>query len=364
MATIRIKRIRTLTELDTLEKIWTELERLDGGPSIFQSWTWNRLWCEEVLLRRKRAYLDVRVVEDGAGRALAVLPLFTEALAGPMVRITQFLGHRMSFHKDVLLADPKSPELADIVIRALLQDLGSSGVLHLRHLDGESMFTKRLVVNQVAEPQCTRLYLQADPTITDQRMRLGPSRRSSLRRGENRLRRQFDIAFRVQSGMAFLEAFDELIDLHHRRFTAKGSPTSLIGPSLAFFRTATSTLSKAGNCEIIQLQANGVTIAAVLMACHKRRYFFLQSGFDPKFSRFSPMRLLLTESMRRGFEDLRCEIYDLGTGYEQYKFDWSPIVGTNYMCCRGGTSLYARSVAAFYRAAFLYYSPSSTPPVT
>ncbi len=76
MPTIRIQRIQTLQALDAMEDIWTDLEHREGGPSIFQSWLWNRTWCEHVLSSRPQAHLDVRVVEDGAGRVLAILPLF------------------------------------------------------------------------------------------------------------------------------------------------------------------------------------------------------------------------------------------------------------------------------------------------
>lgn len=67
------------------------------------------------------------------------------------------------------------------------------------------------------------------------------------------------------------------------------------------------------------------------MAREGPRYYFVQGGFDPEFARFSPMRLLLTETMRRAFDDLGCTIYDLGPGYESYKFDWKPVVGTKLL---------------------------------
>jgi CelD/BcsL family acetyltransferase involved in cellulose biosynthesis len=114
----------------------------------------------------------------------------------------------------------------------------------------------------------------------------------------------------------------------------------------------TSALSYGGNFEFVQLRAGETTIAAALTARDKRRYFFINAGFDLEFSHFSPMRILLTETMRRGFDDLGCEIYDLGPGYEPYKFDWKPCVGTNYFCSLGGSGPYAKALAALYGVAF------------
>lgn len=354
MTTTRIKSIRTLEELDAIKAIWTDLERLDGGPSIFQSWIWNRTWCDHVLYTRKKARLDVRVVEDGAGRILAILPFFEESLVGPMARITQFLCHQESTYNDILLSDPRSSELANEVIHLLLKDLGPRAVLHLRHLYSESTFTKQLIAMQIVEPQCKTVQLRADPTITDQSKRLGKSNRKHFRSSLNRLRRQFDIKFRVRSGADILSAFDNFIDLHCRRFASIGRVTLLSGPKLAFLRAATAALSITDNFEIIELTVDDKAIASLVMVHDKKRYFSLQGGFDPEFSRFSPILLLDAEAMRRGFEELGCEIYDLGAGYQDYKFNWKPVIGADYFCCHGGTGPYAKTVAALYRVAFRY----------
>lgn len=73
---MRIKKICKFEELDTIKDIWIDFESKDHGPSILQSWIWNSTWCEYVLSSRKQARLDVRVLEDGAGRVLAILPFF------------------------------------------------------------------------------------------------------------------------------------------------------------------------------------------------------------------------------------------------------------------------------------------------
>ena len=349
----RVIRIRTLNELDDLEGDWKKLEQFKEGPSIFQSWLWNRTWCQEVLPTRKGASLDVRVVEDGAGRILAILPFFEEPVVGPFARVTQFLGPQMSFHNDVLLGDPSSVEHARIVVSVLPKDISSRGVLHLRHLDHESVFTKELLAKGTAEPMCSRLQIMHDPSIKDQYARLGSSSRKNLRWKANKLRRQFGIDFRICTGTEFPEAFDELIKLHRQRKAQVGSSTLLEGANCSFLKMATTLLSNLGAFEIVQLRAGDKTIAAALMAVDKRRYFSYQSGFDPEFAGFSPMAILLTETMRRGFEDLGCEVYDFGPGDQDYKFDWAPHKNTNYMSCYGGSGFYSKTVAAVYGGLFM-----------
>lgn len=351
MSVIRVKSIHTHAELDSIKNIWCGLEQTNGSPSIFQSWIWNRGWSRHVLASKKRAQLDVKIIEDGAGHTLAILPFFKEPLKGPVGCLTQFLGHRMTDHHDVLLAEPDNSELAAQVIIALLENMDYKTVLHLRHLDQESQFTKQLCLKGIAEPMCSRLKVMANTAISDQSERFGKSTRRRFRGQINKLRREFGYKFSVKSGIDVLDAFNDLISLHQMRFVSKGDVTGFTGEKLDFLKEVMSELSNTGIFEVILLQAGDKTIAATLMVKDKKNYFCFQTGFDPKFSQFSPMRILLTEAMRHGFDDLGCESFDLGPGYEAYKYDWDPIVSNNYMCCFG-VGLYARSLAMVYRVAF------------
>jgi CelD/BcsL family acetyltransferase involved in cellulose biosynthesis len=354
MSELRVRAMTSLAELDAIEPTWRVLERHYGNPAIFQSWAWNRAWSEHVLEKQNNANLYVLLVEDGAGRAFAILPFFQRKLVGSILRITQFLGHRMSYSNDVLLAEPDNTELAEAVTRLLTRVLGTTDVLHLRHLNEKSTFTRALLAHDVAKPQCPRTFLEAAPGLDDQSKRLGPSRRKACRLAANRLRKQFTIAFPVMGVEHFAAAFDELIELHHRRFDAARRTTLLSGANLDFLRHVCDHFARTGAIEILRLRADDRTLASALMARQGPRYYFVQGGFDPEFSRFSPMRLLLTETMRRAFDDLRCTIYDLGPGYESYKFDWKPIVGTNYYACIGGPGAYGRVAAAAYDGLFRY----------
>ena len=156
-----------------------------------------------------------------------------------------------------------------------------------------------------------------------------------------------------------MDALEDLVDLHLRRFASKQQKTQFAGENLRF-RKEVMAQFPSGVFEILELRAGQRIIASTLMAHDGDRYFCIQTGFDPEFSNYSPMRILLTEAIRRGFEDLRCSSFDLGPGYESYKFDWKPTVGTNYFCCIGGRGLYAKTLAELYRIAFRRSLPSAS----
>jgi CelD/BcsL family acetyltransferase involved in cellulose biosynthesis len=360
MPATRVRHIRTLEELDRIEDIWRELERANDKSSLFQSWSWNRTWCEFFLSQSENKRLDVRLIENSEGRALGILPFFKKSLVGPMIELTQFLGHRMSYQNDILLSEPKNSELTKKIVDLMVADMGYRTIIHLRHLDEESSFTQELVRRGIAESQCTRLKVKADPTAHDPSLRFGRSTRRRYRGQINKLKREYGIEFHVRSGDEFMDAFENLVGLHQRRFASKKQTTQFSGANLLFRKNAMARLKEDGIFEIVQLRAGGGTIASTLMARDKGRYFCIQTGFDPEFANYSPMRILLTETIRRGFEDLGCRSFDLGPGYEQYKFDWKPYVGKNYSCCIGGPGPYAKSMAALYSFAFRRSLPGTT----
>ncbi len=349
---LKIKRIRTYEELDSLKGMWEKFQNARNGPTVFQSWIWNRTWCDEVLQFQKYSTLDVRVAEEPNGKIVAIIPTYIDKLGTPGIATLQFLAHRMSIYNDILFCEAENQDLALAVAESLMDSLGPATIAHLRHLGEESTFTKALILKNWAQIQVPRLLLRYDSNITDQSNRLGKSRRKAFRLAHNRLNKEYSIEYRVVQWQDFNSAMNELLDLHLRRFDAKGKSSLLQGKNLAFLQRAMSDLTSRNQFEIVQLRADDTTVAAVLMVKEGKSYVFFQGGFDPEFSRYSPMRLLLTETMRRGFDELGCERFDLGDGYGTYKCDWSPTAAMNYFCCRGNNPLYANVFAAATRYAF------------
>ena len=359
---IRIKKIQNLDELDNLKEDWDKLARNIDGPSFFQSWIWNRTWCEHFLQMPGKTKLSVRVAEDEAGMVLAIFPFFEQYIAGGLVCIEQFLCHRLSYHNDVLLLHLNNDDFVKEVTAALLADIDYRTILSLRHLNEKSLFTKYLSKNGSAQPQCTRIQILADSSITDQSTRLGKSTRKRFRRQANKLKREHERDFNIQRTDAINAGFKELVDLHHRRFSDAGRTTIFSGQSLNFWEDIIQKTNGDSAFEIVQLRANGKSIAAGLGLHDGKHYFGVQTGFDPDFKQFSPMRILLVEVMRHVFDELECDAYDHGPGYESYKYEWSPSIGENFYSCLGGRGPYAKILAHGYNWAFLRSLPDSGTP--
>lgn len=357
---IRIRKIHSFDELDSLKEDWDKLARRIDGSSFFQSWIWNRTWCDHFLKAPGKDRLGVRVAEDDAGRILAIFPFFEQYIGGRMVCIEQFLCHRLTYHNDVLLLHPQDDNFVREVTDAFLEAIDYRTILSLRHLNERSLFTQYLSKKGSAHPQCTRLQVLSDAAIIDQSTRLGKSTRKRYRRQTNKLHREHDTTFSIHRDDEICTGFRELVELHQRRFSDAGRETVFSGRSLEFWQDIIQRVSGNPSFEVVQLRADGNPIAAGMGLHDGTHYFGIQTGFDPEFKQFSPMRILLVEIMRRAFYDLGCHVYDHGPGYEDYKYEWSPTVSTNYFGCHGGRGPYARMLGRGYRWAFLRSLPGTS----
>jgi CelD/BcsL family acetyltransferase involved in cellulose biosynthesis len=357
MAGVRVQHVTTLDEMDSLKDIWKTFEDLDdGSSSLYQSWDWCRDWCTYMLEPEANLGLEVRVIEESNGRPLAIIPLFSRNLLGSALRIIEFIGYRTSPHNDVLSSRPHDPDLADDITNALWRSLDRRSIFHLRNLSGESKFTQILTVQNLAQLQCDRLWLEVDPEVSDPMQRLSKTRRKRLRNARNSLNKQGEVSYRVVPVDELSSAFNELVVLHTKRFQSKNWNTLLCGRNLDFLRSVITRLGKKNISEILQLRLNENTIASQLSFVHNEQYHVYQFSFNVEYAKYSPVWILEIESIRRSFDELHCKRHNFGQGYGDYKYSWYPKIGSNYFSTYGKGSLHTQVFAFIYRSAFKRYA--------
>ncbi|WP_027371350.1 GNAT family N-acetyltransferase [Desulfovermiculus halophilus] len=304
MAGVRVQHVTTLDEMDSLKDIWKSWEDPHQGAGLFQSWEWCRMWCSHVLAPEQNLRVAIRVMEDGNGRAVGIMPLFSRNMLGSVLQVIDFIGYRMSPQNEVLLAEPNNHDLIQHVAQGLWSSLNWHSFCHLRNLSSESMLCSVLGAQGRIQPQCDRVWVEADPQISDPMQRLSKSRRKRLRHALNSLRKEGDVTVKVASIDEFPAAFDELIVLHKKRFASKNWNTLLCDNKVSFLKYMSMKLAQANKAEILQLRLNEQTIAAQLSFINNETYLAYQVGFDPDYAKYSPMWILNIEAIRRSLYDL------------------------------------------------------------
>ncbi|MBI9070050.1 MAG: GNAT family N-acetyltransferase [Melioribacteraceae bacterium] len=344
---LELKRIHSVAELQEFRNEWIKIEK---KYSFFQSWQWNYQWINTVLVNDDNSELDVWIIFN-EGKIIAILPFFMKPIRFTPIKVLYFLSARMSYDYDVLLSEDIKEEDIDDLIRLLKNNLSFTSFLHLRHMNEDSKFTKRLIELNYAIPQCKRIKVLYDPLITDHTKRLHKHTRESIRMRTNRLFKQTKAELRVMRDGSLQSSFDELILLHNKRFNSRSKKTILAGNNLLFLKKVIEEIPD--KFEIVELVSDSNVIASHLAIVEKENYYSINTGFDPVFAWYSPNKILLNAAITRAFNDLKLKYFDLGPGYESYKYSWNPSEFENYFCCLSGKSVFSKLSAFIYKTLFI-----------
>jgi len=343
--------VTSLEGLRSLQEEWLRLQG-DNDGRLFERWAWHYTWCEQRSGDQENTPALSLVVARDKNETIAIVPLYKRSLFGPL-RVKEFTCHRMSFSNDIVARSDIDEAYFLRILQYLRESLGMLEILHLRHLDPRSRFTNYLVENGYAEKQCARLYVENDKDISDQSARLSKSRRKTLRWARNSLRKQFgSCELRSVRAEGIETAFDTLLELHHSRFQSKEQQSLLVGSDRKFLGRVTTIFASSGNAEIHELVCGETVIASGLMFVDKGICYFIQSGFDVTYHKYSPIRLLLSQSIERAFSSLECSRFDFGPAYEDYKYDWKPKTEYNYQMVLGAPGVVSGRLANTYRRMF------------
>ncbi len=351
---MHVEVIEGTASIDELKPEWRGIEAHNSSLSVFQSWSWNSSWFHAVTPEISGSGLRCFVALSATGETLAILPCFYRPMLGGMLTITQLLGHRMSFLNDIVSRFPDDDGMAQEIVTGLYAEVGKKRreIVHLRHLNGASAFTRALVATGRAEVQCRRLLIVRDAEGRDPLSRLSRKRRRDLVWRENKIRKSLSAYYHVVEVDDVSDGFDRLSRLHVSRFEELNGSSLLTGGNLHFLRAACIELCRSGVAEIVELRTEEQIIASLVCIIDQDRYYAINGGFDSSFGQFSPMKLLLTHAMRRAFSVHHCAYFELGPDYEQYKQTWQPECINSYTACLGGQGAYSKLAAACYRRAF------------
>jgi CelD/BcsL family acetyltransferase involved in cellulose biosynthesis len=204
--------------------------------------------------------------------------------------------------------------------------------IHLRHLRADSFLSRLMpvlldegwAVRTVADGVCPYIRLEGH-TWDSFLATLGPSNRATTRRRFRLLGRTFSTRFELVEADAMRQiALTKLFDFHDARFGRHG--TAFRTDALrSFHLEATERLQKAGLLRLYTLHLDTELVAVMYGVAFRKRFYFYQHGYDPRFQSYGVGRALLDMSIRAAIEEKLAE-FDLLYGSESYKSAWTTSV--------------------------------------
>lgn len=325
-----------LTEADSFEKLrasWCELHDADPAASVFMSWEWQSAWWKHYGPGR-----DLRLViaRDDAGRVVGIAPLHIErqrVARCTEVRVLRWGGTGGDTSPDDLdpLVDPsRSKDVVKALVRAILDLSPGWDVAILSDLNASNEFWKTL--NDMAAARFPRLghdepiqiaYVDLPQSWDDYLQSVGGDRRYTIRNTRRKAETQHGIGFRVfESGDDLSMIYDSLVELHRKRWSARGVPHAFSTESyVQFHREAVIGCSRRGWIRFFALVKDEQPIAAFYCYNYRGKVFYFQAGYDPAHEKVRPGLVLMGHALEHSITS-GCEIFDYLRGDHEYKNQW------------------------------------------
>jgi CelD/BcsL family acetyltransferase involved in cellulose biosynthesis len=309
-----------MTQFAVPREEWERLQDDSATDSFFASWTWCSTWWRHFGDDEELALITAR---DDDGTLLGLAPLsVTRARtlaqlgfigAAAPVEHFDFIVKRGSDVLPRLLASARAVphdvlSLANILPESpSLPVLRASGIAFEEHEDHVAP-----VLDLPGDMEAVLASLQK-------------KKNERFRYYRRRIDRDFPGAWSCTTASTpaeIDEAFDTLVELHQRQWTARGERGAFAEPRMsAFYRDLAHRLAERGWLRMYRLIAGGKVVSVDYAFVHRARFHHFITGTDFDSGVDSPGAVLhycmIERSIAEGVRE-----YDMMWGEHDYKYDW------------------------------------------
>jgi CelD/BcsL family acetyltransferase involved in cellulose biosynthesis len=303
-------RLEAVADPASLREEWTALAERAGN--VFATWEWADAWWS-AYGQGKRLVTACRGPDGGL---VALLPLYA-ARRGP-VKLLRFIGTGPADQLGPICAPEDRHATAAAFKRLLAERRSDWHVLVAERLDPREGWRGLLGGEVVhSEPSPT---LQIGGRSFDEFL-ASRSRnfREQVRRRARKLAREHEVEFRMSDAETLDADLETLFRLHEARWAGDEEDTQAFDARRRAFHSAFARHAlERGWLRLFVLEADGAPVACWYGFRFARIEWYYQSGRDPDWERQSVGFVLLSETIRRAFDDGMLE-YRLLRGGESYK---------------------------------------------
>lgn len=312
------KLITTIEALEPYRSTWSTLLEKEHNDNPFIEYEWVSTWWTTLGTHDN---VEIYVVEY-QGVAVAFFPLVHTVRFGK-VHHFGFLGQGFATYMEVV-AEKNWLERS---INFMLKELSKKYKRYLMVLHGllESKNTSQELEKFALEYQMPHSifrtvtpYIDFQSITLDNFLQKHRKKFKSLKRRENKLKLLGHVAFQEENH----HHLQDMFTLFTRRWQKKIDKSGFTeNQTRLFYERLAKVSDKALRVEVDSLQFEGRWIAFTIDLCCRERNFCLAMGHEPDFNLFGPGRIIEKENMLKA-HDVGYRYYDLGSGYEPYKFEW------------------------------------------
>ncbi len=325
---VQVEVVRDAADFYELEGIYRQHYRTSGMQNIFLSWEWLSSWMDvygkEVTPCVFLVYFENVLV--------GIAPFYTLNPGGQNGnrQPLRFIGDQFVSSEYLSFIAGERDQLfvlAGILKYLLKSDCNFAGIF-LDDIPGESrvlaalpVLAKKYGVFFVSRRKsvCPLLELNVPESLPESVRKHYEHAHSKLRR----LYRRFVDRLEIRENDPDIERqVEELFELHQKLWQSRGEPGSFADPrKREFYRLVARRFLKQGKLNLFTMRIDDRPVASLIGFVAGRRFYYLQSGFDPEWKKYSVGTTLfyrILQTLRsRGITSV-----DFLRGDEKYKFLW------------------------------------------
>jgi len=335
-----------------LESRWDELLLATPDHTVFQSYSYQRLWWQH--FAGDGELFIVLVVRNGLVQGIAPLQVRMTSHFGRYCRQLSFIGSRWEVDRPTLLFPAGSSALIPVLAGFLAQRSDRWDICELHEQATGSECLTRLedafrslgyVVGRTRDSNCPYLALQG--TWKDFLAGKSQTFRKNLKASARKLAQFGELKYRAYDDPAdVLQQLETYRDIEARSWKAgEGVGVSRDTDYFAFYRALAGAFGRKGAFTVRMLTVNGKAIAGTFGLAYDGVYYSLQIAHDREFSRCSPGTYLealeMEECFSRGYRE-----YEFLGGFLNNKCRWTST-------SRYTTQLHVYQPTPFFRALYI-----------
>ena len=310
--------VTTMEELESYKNTWSDILEREKNDNPFIEFEWVSTWWTTLGVNDN---VEIYIVEQN-GVAVAFFPFVRYVRFGG-IHYFVFLGQGFATYMEVI-AEKQWKESA---IEYLLKELSRKYKRFILVLQGllESKHTSQILEKYAIEYQVPySIFRTVTPYIDFQSIKIEDflykhrKKFKTIQRREKKLKALGQVTFQE----VHRERIADMFDLFTRRWQKKIDKSGFTEQQTRrFFERLATEKSNALRVEVDSLQFEGHWIGFTIDICCRDRNFCQAMGHEPDFNIFGPGRLIERENMLKAHAS-NYRFYDLGSGYEPYKFEW------------------------------------------
>ncbi len=317
-----------LSEFENLREEWDALVSRDPIGSIFDTSEWiSAFWRTRL---PHFSYPIIVTYRDNSGlKAGAAFRLRSEKIRFGHIKkiVLEFLPQGPSDYNKILV-DPEcdTSTFSTMLCEHLLHHSSNFDEVNLRNIHNKSKayellgdigFRASVSIDSITS------YLTLPKTWEQCLLRLNPKFRHNLKYYERKLKNDHPNYEIVALQNPSTNELGDFFRLHQLRMIQLSKNTELsISKNRRFHEEFVRAAEEKNWIRLYLLRISGETVAALYGFVFKGRFHFYLSGFHPGYSKYSPLNVLISASIRSSIAEGLYE-YDFLRGMHPYKLRWT-----------------------------------------